>query len=339
MIAGPRGSTDRRRACWRRAALLAALVGRLPLADGGADACPLLAAACSCASDGVTRSPMVAAAAAGVLVWAVPLHRPERRPRGATCAALGSQAGEDFAGVVMLWTHPDAAGGACGGAVNTFVRPWDSPLLGGVMLVARGRRRCWSWRGATPRCSRCSASTFGPYALFHLLFQETVDDPLRAAADSARSRISPRRRRWRGCPDGLATRRRSAVARPAVRRVPASSAFGREPSPFFALLRRDAACAARGAQPLVGMHRRVFTESRRARVYAGELPARSLPTPRDYEWLELTRAWREGLRRRDVVRRRSAADRPCADRSGARAVCASTAGRSTSAVYVGGTQA
>ena len=42
------------------------------------------------------------------------------------------------------------------------------------------------------------------------------------------------------------------------------------------------------------MHRRVFTESRRARLYAGDVPGTLLPTPRDYEWLELTRAWREG---------------------------------------------
>ena len=42
------------------------------------------------------------------------------------------------------------------------------------------------------------------------------------------------------------------------------------------------------------MHRRVFTESRRARLYAGDLPGTLLPVPRDYEWLELTRKWREG---------------------------------------------
>ncbi len=42
------------------------------------------------------------------------------------------------------------------------------------------------------------------------------------------------------------------------------------------------------------MHRRVFTESRRARVYAGDPPGTVLPAPRDYEWLELTRRWRDG---------------------------------------------
>jgi hypothetical protein len=49
-----------------------------------------------------------------------------------------------------------------------------------------------------------------------------------------------------------------------------------------------------GANPIIGMHRRVFTESRRARLFTGDLPGRLLAAPRDYEWLELTRAWREG---------------------------------------------
>jgi hypothetical protein len=51
---------------------------------------------------------------------------------------------------------------------------------------------------------------------------------------------------------------------------------------------------ARGAEPIVGMHRRVFTETKRPRAYAGDPPGTLLPTPRDYEWLELTRAWKEG---------------------------------------------
>jgi hypothetical protein len=42
------------------------------------------------------------------------------------------------------------------------------------------------------------------------------------------------------------------------------------------------------------MHRRVFTESKRPRAYAGEVPGTLLPAPRDYEWLEVTKAWREG---------------------------------------------
>jgi hypothetical protein len=76
--------------------------------------------------------------------------------------------------------------------------------------------------------------------------------------------------------------------------VPATVAFGRVPSPIFSFLSEAGMLRERGAQPVVGMHRRVFTESRRARAVAGNPPGQMLATPRDYEWLEMTRAWREG---------------------------------------------
>jgi hypothetical protein len=57
--------------------------------------------------------------------------------------------------------------------------------------------------------------------------------------------------------------------------------------------------ASRGDAPVVAMHRRVFTESKRARDWMGDaLPWRLLPSPRGHEWLELTRYWREGGRGR-----------------------------------------
>ena len=48
-----------------------------------------------------------AAAAAGALVWAVPLLAASGG-LGGYLAALGTQAGEDFSGVVMLWTTRQA---------------------------------------------------------------------------------------------------------------------------------------------------------------------------------------------------------------------------------------
>jgi hypothetical protein len=52
--------------------------------------------------------------------------------------------------------------------------------------------------------------------------------------------------------------------------------------------------AAHGGTPVVAMHRRIWSESRRARQWSGGLPGRLLESPRDYEWLEATRAWRDG---------------------------------------------
>ena len=125
-------------------------------------------------------------------------------------------------------------------------------------------------------------------------FSRNRDHPLRPAARSAH-RLSRRRRFERGRrPRGRHRGRRRwplPGSRASCRRPPRTA---RTPSPVFALLSEMRMLQERGAQPVVGMHRRVFTESRRARLYAGDVPGTLLPTPRDYEWLELTRAWREG---------------------------------------------
>ena len=89
----------------------------------------------------------------------------------------------------------------------------------------------------------------------------------------------------------------------------------RSPSPALSLvlvaarrggLRQDAQSdfrAALGDAPAPGSRRAAQSSAcivacspnrRRARLYAGDLPGTLLPAPRDYEWLELTRAWREG---------------------------------------------
>ena len=76
--------------------------------------------------------------AAGVLAWAVPLVVASGGPQ-AYLAALGSQAGEDFAGVEMLYLNP-APRLAAFALLRTFVWPWDSvPLAAVVLVLADGR--------------------------------------------------------------------------------------------------------------------------------------------------------------------------------------------------------
>jgi hypothetical protein len=53
--------------------------------------------------------------------------------------------------------------------------------------------------------------------------------------------------------------------------------------------------AASDGAPVIAMHRREFTETRRWREWSGGVPGTLLPAPRDYEWLEATRTWREGV--------------------------------------------
>jgi hypothetical protein len=117
------------------------------------------------------RVTAVGAAVAGGLIWAIPLVAasgglPEYM------SALGSQAGEDFSGVVILWTVRSARVGAQA-LVYTFLWPWGSPWLGAlvVSLGLVGALRVL-WR--SPRTAVVLAVAFIPYAAFHLLFHEIV---------------------------------------------------------------------------------------------------------------------------------------------------------------------
>ncbi len=91
---------------------------------------------------------------------------------GGYLAALGSQAGEDFIGVVMLWTNPTPRV-AVFALLNTMVLPWDSSWLGGIVVAL-------ALAGSIALLRRSVSAVllllvaFGPYAIFHLLFQETL---------------------------------------------------------------------------------------------------------------------------------------------------------------------
>ena len=191
----------------------------------------------------------------------------------------------------MLWTHPTPRA-AFAAAMQTFVLPWDSPILAGVVLsLAAAGALMIVWR--SPSGPARPGLRVPPYAIFHLVFQET--HTIRYALPLVPLVAL------------LAAEVIASVALPAAAAIavviagaglalalPASVAYARTPSPFFSMLSEMRLLQDRGAQPQVAMHRRVFTESRRARVYAGDPPGTVLPAPRDYEWLELTRRWRDG---------------------------------------------
>jgi len=270
---------------------------------------PVLAFAWMLPRSGLTlrvRALSLGAAALGAAVWAIPLLVASGGLSG-YLTALGSQAGEDFSGVVMLWTSrsPRVAVLAL---LNTFVYPWSWPVLAGVMLALAGagllllvarlgsdsgsqRSTAISWDPAGARRLVLLAVMFGPYAMFHIVFQETETVryalpfvlPLAYLAATTVTRAGPL---------GSVAVSSGLVLAMLWTAVPASIAYGRTPSPTFAAF-ADMASAAQPA-PLVGMHRRVWTESRRARLWTGQPTGTLLPAPRDYEWLELTRAWRAG---------------------------------------------
>ena len=241
---------------------------------------------------GVSASARLGAIAAFVLAslaWAVPLIVLAGGP-GGYLAALGSQAGEDFIGVVMLWTNPTPRV-AVFALLNTVVLPWDSSWLGGIVVAL-------ALAGSIALLRRSVSAVllllvaFGPYAIFHLLFQETLTVryalPLvPAVALLAAVTVA------QATPLATTVVAAGLAGMALVHGVPAGAGFARTPNPIVGAFTEMKLLAAGRAEPIVGMHRRVLTESRRAREWEGPLPGSLLPAPRDYEWLELTRTFKE----------------------------------------------
>jgi hypothetical protein len=117
------------------------------------------------------RIAALGAAAIGVLLWAIPLIVASGG-FAEYARALGSQAGEDLSGVVMLWTTRTKAV-ALDAAMYSFLWPWGHPIAGAaVLLVALlgAIRALWTM----PRAVALLCVGYIPYAVFHLLFQETI---------------------------------------------------------------------------------------------------------------------------------------------------------------------
>jgi len=117
------------------------------------------------------RTAALAAALIAATGWGVPLIWASGG-LGDYLAALGTQAGEDFSGVVMLWKTPEPRL-ALNALLHSFIWPWARVELGIVVvaLAAFGLVR-GAWH--LPRAVALLVLAFAPYAVFHLLFQETV---------------------------------------------------------------------------------------------------------------------------------------------------------------------
>ncbi len=248
---------------------------------------PLLLAVLLWARTGLSfrdRAIALAAAALGVAAWGLPLLAASGG-LGGYLAALGTQAGEDFSGVVMLWTVRQARV-AVDAVLNTFIWPWKELWLGAVVIVAAalGAVRL-AWR-LPARCALLLIA-FAPYTVFHLLFHETAT--MRYALP-----IVP-------AVAFLAIYATAGLGRTAVmvtgallvfvslaRTVPAVQAYGRDASPAFrayAAIASDRDPAAR----VLAMH----ASMRRVEEWAGAGgKATVLRAPHGHEWLGLVELWR-----------------------------------------------
>jgi hypothetical protein len=227
----------------------------------------------------------VAACAAAAASWAVPLVVDSGGVDG-YLRALGSQAGEDFAWVNMLWLEPTPRRLAFT-VYETFVLPWGSPVLAGVVAAAAvvGGVRLIA---ADRRALLLPAVAFVPYGVFHLLLQETINVRyavpllplvawLAARGTAALGRLAP----------VAAT---PLVAGALLVAVPVGAAYGREPHPAFRAV-DDASRALASAPPgAVFAHHSVW---RALHASGGVLPPVAEP-PRLYEWLGPVNYWKGG---------------------------------------------
>jgi hypothetical protein len=221
---------------------------------------------------------------AGVLVWLVPMVSVSGGTT-AYLAALGSQAGEDLAGVTMLALNPTPRALA-GALLDTAIVPWVSrPLGAAVLLLSVLGVGVLAFRDR--RALLLVLLAWAPYAAFHLLFQETATSRYALPLVPAMAYLAVCGASLAGRKAGIAASAALAVFGLAVT-APALARYARDGGP---VPRAAAEIQAAGASEphQVAMHLAF------ARALRGEPIARTaLPSPDKREWLELVRYWRDG---------------------------------------------
>jgi hypothetical protein len=232
----------------------------------------------------VTRP--VAALAFGGLAWAIPLVATTGGVDG-YLVALRSQAGEDFAWTGMLWMTPTPRRLAFA-LWETFILPWNSvpfgmvvgvlAVLGGLIALVRQRR-----------AALLVVLAFGPYAVFHLLFQETIH--VRYAMP-----ILPVVAWFVVCAVSTSGRAASVLSAALVVAalwfaIPVGVAYGREVHPTFrAIAAIDERRSAHGGAPMFAH----FSMLRPLEASSLDGPPVTLEPQRNREWLGAVEYWRQG---------------------------------------------
>jgi hypothetical protein len=248
------------------------------------------------ASPVVMSFTMLAAYAAGALLWAVPLVVLSGGPAG-YLRALSNQGAEDFTGVRMLLTSPTLRE-LVNAAYYTFVAPWGPWPIAAIVLALAAAGVVMLMR-SDRRGVLLLAVAFGPYFAFHIAFQETLTGryalplvvPIAYSA-AAGARLLPRN-------TGLVILAAITVIGAHVGGT-SVAAYSRDKAPAFRLLDdMRAASAELKAPPVLALDRREEFDMRRPIRWIGEaMPAvdRKLPAPPQHEWLELVRYWNSGGR-------------------------------------------
>ena len=224
--------------------------------------------------------------AAGGLAWGIPLLAASGG-LNAYLAALGSQAGEDFAAGEMLYTNPNPRALAFA-LLRTFVHPWDSTALGAAVLILAAAglvQLLWKDR----RSLAAVAALGGPYLVFHLLFQDTsfiryalpLVPVVAFLAVRGVSLVS-----MKAVPAAAALVSIACVAIAS----PVLAAYRAEPSPAVRAVNAMQVEGTSGRPGALAMHQTFVRPLEAEEV--GLTP--QLPSPPRLEWLELAKYWKSG---------------------------------------------
>ena len=223
---------------------------------------------------------------AGGLAWGVPLVVASGG-LNAYLAALGTQAGEDFSAGEMLYLSPTPRAAAFA-MLRTFVHPWDSTVLAGVILVLAA---CGLLQ-LLLRDRRALVATLSlsvPYLIFHLVFQDTSFVRYALPIVPAVAFLAVR-----GVT--LVSERAVPVVAAAVSiwavaiASPVLVAYASAPSPTVRVLEAMTAEARTAPPGALAMH-----QTFKRPLEAEDVPIKTvLPSPPRREWLELGNYWKEG---------------------------------------------
>jgi hypothetical protein len=256
---------------------------------------PFLLLAIARRRDGSALVGVTAAFTAGVLAWLIPMVAVSGG-LSSYLHALRFQAGADFTGVEMLWTRHNARAIAAA-LLNTFVWPWDWWL--GIAMCALAAIGAARRLVRAPRVAVTLLVAFGPYAIFHLLFQETVTT--RYALPLLPAVVYFALAALEGLPGkALFGATVGIVAISLMDAVPASVVYAADGAPAFRAF-DDMAGDAHGGDPVdvIALH----AEMRRASEWAQPILPASGRAPHGREWLTLVELWKAAVRAGLVSRR------------------------------------
>ncbi len=229
---------------------------------------------------------VAAAIITGTLLWAIPLVVASGGPTMYVTALTG-QAADDLSSGTMLATAPGLTA-AARAIIRMVAYPWADKYLA-VLIVSLATLGCIGMiRTARPAFGLLALS-FGPYAIYHLLFQDAaflryvlpVLPALAYLAVRGLEAISRRRAVWYAAGLTVAC---LCIAIPPVAR------YAETGSPSLRALDTIRERLLRAERrPVLAMHHAV---SRVLRLE--DLPASTVPAPPKYEWLELVKYWNSG---------------------------------------------